>query len=619
MTAEEIRPGLWRIEDTCAVYLFVRADTAICVDFGSGLVLDLAARLGVTVTHVLMTHHHRDQGQGLPRAVAEGVQIWVPPVEQELFTDLDRLWQHRRMVDDYDLRTDRFSMLESIPVTGTVPEYRTADFGGIAVRSLPTPGHTHGSVTYLVEHDGDLVACSGDLIHSPGRVWSLAATQWTYTGNEGPMMTMLSALVLQREQPDLLLPSHGQVMDDPTAALDLLVEHLHAYVDSRRPSGSADVRGRLADPFEQVTDHLLTNVTSESRSYVLLSDSGAALLIDYGFDLTSWYPLGGVRSTQRPLLASLPALRERHGVTRIEVALPTHYHDDHCAGMNLLRDVEGTELWIPENVAPIMAEPLRYDLPCQWPEPIAADRVLPLGQTFTWQEYEIGVHPLPGHTLYAAAFSFSVDGVRVLAVGDQQDGLGVPGERRDLLNYQYRNRFRLGDYRDGVEMYRQVDPGLMIAGHWAPRRVEEGYLDRLATAADEVDALHRQLLPLEEFHTEADSVVARLVPYLRHARPGATLHYDVEFTNPLHERATLSLVPVLPSDWELVGGELVRTLAARESAVLGFDIRIGQSSSQPSGSSRAPRRQVLAVDATIGARRLGQVTESIVEVEASGR
>ena len=43
--------------------------------------------------------------------------------------------------------------------------------------------------------------------------------------------------------------------------------------------------------------------------------------------------------------------------------MPTHYHDDHVAGINLLREVEGTEVWAPENVAPMLEEPRRYDLP----------------------------------------------------------------------------------------------------------------------------------------------------------------------------------------------------------------------------------------------------------------
>ena len=67
------------------------------------------------------------------------------------------------------------------------------------MRVLPTPGHTMGSVTYLLERGGERIAFTGDLIYAPGKVWSLAATQWSYTQNEGPAMTVLSAILLGRE------------------------------------------------------------------------------------------------------------------------------------------------------------------------------------------------------------------------------------------------------------------------------------------------------------------------------------------------------------------------------------------------------------------------------------
>ena len=110
--------------------------------------LDHLAELGLdTLDAILMTHHHRDQGQGLPRAVAAGIPIFVPPVEQDLFSRVDEMWSARALYNDYNLRQDRFSLLDPVPVAGTVPEYRTARFGGVEVKTIPTPGHTMGSVT----------------------------------------------------------------------------------------------------------------------------------------------------------------------------------------------------------------------------------------------------------------------------------------------------------------------------------------------------------------------------------------------------------------------------------------------------------------------------------------
>jgi glyoxylase-like metal-dependent hydrolase (beta-lactamase superfamily II) len=137
--------GLYVHEDTCNVYVLVSGTEATLIDFGSGSVLDHLDEYGVErVTDVLMTHHHRDQCQGLPRAAAAGIRVWVPPVERGLFTDVGLHWQSRTLDNYYDLRQDRFSLLDDVPVHGVVSEYRTRRYGGVDVTTVPTPGHTPG-------------------------------------------------------------------------------------------------------------------------------------------------------------------------------------------------------------------------------------------------------------------------------------------------------------------------------------------------------------------------------------------------------------------------------------------------------------------------------------------
>jgi glyoxylase-like metal-dependent hydrolase (beta-lactamase superfamily II) len=608
----EIVPGVFAIDDSCTVYAIRSAgpgSSAICIDFGTGRVLDLLAELQISkITHVLMTHHHRDQGQGLPRAVQAGIEIWVPPVERELFEKVDDFWQGRRVFNDYQMRSDRQSLLAPVPITGTVPEYRCRDFGGVSVHTRPTPGHTTGSVSYLIDRPGCRLAFTGDLILAPGKIWSIMATQWTYTGNEGPAMNMISAIRLAQAEPDILLPSHGRPMTEPAGALKKLVDNLQAYVDSRRPSGSMSIVQRLTDPFRPITEHLLVNESSESRSYVLRSESGAALIIDYGYDQTTWYPLGGERASQRPWLESLPALKERHGVTRIETAVATHYHDDHCAAFNLLRDVEGTEIWLPENVAPIMADPLRYDLPCQWFDPIPADRVLPLQTPIRWQEYEITLHPLPGHTRYAAAYEFEVDGVRVLATGDQQDSLGDRQQgRRHLLNYEYRNLTDPSEFAASAALYRRLGTQLLITGHWPERWVDDELLDGLDEAAATAVALHADLLPDQAPQWPTSSSFVRITPYWRQARPGDRLRYEIEVDNPFDEPVTATLIPVTPPDWAAEPSTIRLTVAARATEVTSVEVTVP-------ATAVSPRSIPIAVDATIAAMRLGQHAEAIVAV-----
>ncbi|WP_097324091.1 MBL fold metallo-hydrolase [Paractinoplanes atraurantiacus] len=612
MPFAEIAPGVFRVADTCNVYVIADpggSRTAVAIDFGSGRAFEHLAAMGVDrITDVLMTHHHRDQAQGLRWAAAEGVRLHVPPAERELFDDVEEMWQGRTLRNDYNLRQDKFSLLESVPVHDVVPEHRRRAYAGTTVEVHPTPGHTTGSVTYVIERAGQRIAFTGDLIYAPGKVWSLAATQWSYVENEGPAMTVLSCLTLVQQELDLLLPSHGEPIGEPAAALTLLAGRMNRYVDSRRPY-PWDLTDWLDSPFLELTRHLLQNRTGSACSYVLISETGAALLIDYGYDMQTGLPPGGDRASRRPWLGSLPALRRRYGVTSIEVALPTHYHDDHVAGLNLLRDVEGTQVWAPEHVADILEAPMDQDLPCTWFDPIPVDRRLPLGGTVRWREYEITVHDLPGHTLYQAAYEFVVDGVKVLATGDQQVGMGAAGGPREVLNYQYRNRFRLGDYQACARLYRAVAPQLMIFGHWPARWVDEEYFALVAGEAAEQDRLHRELLPLAELDAGPDGVMARIAPYYTRAETGAVVRLRVQVINPLDAVRKAVIRMVLPVGWVAVPDVATISLPplGREEAVI--EVTTGP-----------PRRRArLAADVSIGPLHLGQHTEAIVDVRERGR
>ncbi|MDQ3404907.1 MAG: MBL fold metallo-hydrolase [Actinomycetota bacterium] len=598
--------------DTCNVYLLRTGREAVLIDFGDGDVLDHLAEFGVDrVTDVLVTHHHRDQVQGLRRAAREGIRIWVPPVERDLIDNIDEHWRTRSLDNDYTTRQDRFSLLEPVAVTGVVPEYRTARFGGVEVTTLPTPGHTVGSVSYLVDIDGSRLAFVGDLLHDGGTLWSLAATQWTYagpwshSGMEGITATALSCAVLLEEGPDLLLPSHGDPIDDPRGTCELLRRRLRELLEFRGGK-PYDLDARLREPWRAISPHLLRSTASEAITYALLSDAGAALLIDFGYDLSTGLADGRDRGARRPLLASIKALKRQYGVDRVEVVVPTHYHDDHVAGINLLREVEGTQLWSPANVSPILADPRRYDLPCLWFDPIPVDRDLPFGTPVRWREYELEVFELPGHTLYAAAIAFRVDGMTVVATGDQQNGDWQPGERPELLNYQYRNRFRVDDFRRSAELYLRLRPDLLISGHWNPREVTQGYLEMLLDRGERLARLHRELLPLERVDFGAEGFGARIEPYRSVVRGGEPLALSVWVRNPFPAPGAVRVKLVVPEGWAADPPVTESFVDGRSDTVVAVTVT-------PPVGSRVRRARV-AVDLTVAGTRFGQQAEALVTV-----
>lgn len=592
-------------QDTCHVYAVRSGNTAILIDFGNGDVLNQLSAVGVErVSAVLMTHHHRDQGQGLPCAVEADIPVWVPHTEQDLFHRVDDHWQAREVLNNYNTRQDRFSLLASVPVAATLRDYAGYRFGDYTFTVLPTPGHTTGSISLLAEIDGRRVAFIGDLLAGPGRLWSLAATQWSYNGGEGLAATILSLLALRDWQPELLLSSHGDPIADPIPAIDLTIERLRELLHYREQNPRLFLfRER---PYEPITPHLLRNRTSMANSYVLLSDSGRALIIDFGYDFIPGVAAGSDRASRRPWLYTLPMLKEQFGVEQVEVAIPTHYHDDHVAGLNLLREVEGTEVWAAENFAGILEHPSGYDLPCLWYDPIPVNSLLPLERPIRWREYELTLYPLPGHTRYAVAISLVVDGRRVLVTGDQYQG-----EEGLLWNYVYQNEYEIDDYSASAALYRQLDPELILSGHWEPLWVRPGYFDDLAQRGTALARLHRELLHPTVLGLGAGGIVARMRPYQATIPAGQPHTITVLVRNPNPETAVISVRLVVPTNWQV-------DKAVQEMAVNREDGEMAVSFTVIPPTGTKTRRARLAADITINGQLWGQQAEALVTIVGAG-
>ena len=208
-------------------------------------------------------------------------------------------------------------------------------------------------------------------------------------------------------------------------------------------------------------------------------------------------------------------------------------------------------------------------------------------------------------TLFAAAIEFEVDGRKVIATGDQQDGRWVAGERPEFLNYEYRNGFRFDDFRDSAELYRRLRPDLLISGHWLPRPVTDDYLDHLLEAGTELARLHRELLPWDSADFGAGGFAVRIEPYRSQVRPGEIVEAEVVVRNPLGRSDDACVSIVVPPGWIADPSERRIRLPDREETRLRFRVRVG---------AKAVRRARIAADLTVGDVRFGQQAEALVTV-----
>ncbi|GEM47241.1 MBL fold metallo-hydrolase [Deinococcus cellulosilyticus] len=479
---QHLHGQLYAFTGACNCYALVRGHQAVLIEYDHEAHLQLEA-FGVSeVLRVLLTHVHGHNAE-----VPSGLPVDVPEAEHRLMTHPEDIRAGRQRLNRYEVLKDH-----DLPAhgheAGKLLDYDTFELLD-RWEVVPTPGHTPGSITLILDHEGKRFAFVGDLLSGPGTVHDLSYTQWTYGGGEGLAGSILSLLDLEKRNLDVLLPAHGQIMRQPAHAFSLTLERLWALVRLR--CHNPRLLKFREEPFVQVTKHVLMNRTSFAHHYVVVSQSGKALFIDFGYDFMFGLTDITERHARRPWLYNLPCLKD-FGVKEISAVVPTHIHDDHVAGINVLRRVHGAKVLVPAGFAEVLLHPEAHDLPCQWFDAIEPDETL--GSSFDWEEFHFRILPMPGHTPHAVGIFLEVDGERLLFQGDvlADDGLG--------LNYIYENGFDPADFVQVAHLIEQEQPTLLMGGHWEPVRVTPEWTSALKERAQQLLDLHTQIMPEQETH-----------------------------------------------------------------------------------------------------------------------
>jgi glyoxylase-like metal-dependent hydrolase (beta-lactamase superfamily II) len=610
---ERISDNLFRLEDTCNVYLIRDGSRGLLIDFGSGKILDYLPEAGVTrVDWILHTHHHRDQCQGDALAVEQKIPIAVPAHEAHLFADAENFWRNRRVFHLYYVRNDFYTITENIPVAALLQDYGSFRWNNRDIFVLPTPGHTPGAVTLIATVDGRRVAFSGDLMHSPGKVHTLYDMQYNYGGSEGVDMAVFSLARLRERKPELLCPSHGSPLTDPDSGIGLTINRLSEYYRFETGNGplTEENRGYAVSP------HFIAHHQTTSSFYAIISNSGKAMFIDYGsasgLYFNNFQLATPVNDRIRFVEHNIDHLKARYGLRSVDVAMPSHMHDDHLNGFPHLIRHHNTRVWCYENMVDILQNPRGHNLGCILGEPIKIDRSFRHGERFRWEEFEFEVTHSPGHTEYQMALFVSIDGARVAFTGDafftnpnapQSDG----ALRHNLI---FRNHVESDSHLKSIRNILDHEPNLIAPGHGKPFLVNRA--DLLATE----QKLRRQKDLFEEIVADRDTDFGldpswvKIYPYQMVIEPGETARGEIRVQNYRTAPMKLEAALVLPDGWSAEPDVLKLEVPARAHASGGFVLRTSRE--RPRGG----RRIAIAADVMCDGRYLGQITEAVVDIPA---
>jgi glyoxylase-like metal-dependent hydrolase (beta-lactamase superfamily II) len=623
---ERLSEHLYRLADTCNVYLLADGEAGLLIDAGSGAVLDHLREAGVgRVEWVLHTHHHRDQCWGTPRLRDHGARVAVPEYERHLFDQAEVFWQTRRTFDNYNDRNTFFTTGRDIPVDAVLADYETFSWRGHQFFVLPAKGHTLGSSALLARIDGRLVAFTGDLMAAGGKLYQLHAMEYTYGCMEGVLFTLQSIQALRKRRPDVCLPSHGETVADVAADIDRLERRL---MECARLGRGMRVAGRdsiietvfLPEPrLIPLSRHLLWGgAWTCSNFYVVLSESGKALFVDYGHAFLPHMHIGSDHDGQESMRFvehHLDELRDDYGITGFDLVVPTHIHDDHTCGIPYLQRHHGTRCWALEVVAEVLADPAAWaSTPCTFPKPIRIDRRLNDGERFRWEEYEFEMHFAPGQTEFHSVYAGMIDGRKVAFTGDNWFLAEVAaGGKIETLPYQttvLRNSFQLGMHRRCAEVLHKIAPELICPGHRDVLTCFKKDLDTYCDFIARKERVFRELVGEPADHY-IDLFWARMLPYVAVVRPGQDVEYRLLLRNNLERPAEYAARLLPPPGWGVPAEASPVKLGPGDRG----EVRL---------RAQAPRtgdgvRRLMTAEILINGRSQGPVSESLVTVAAEGR
>lgn len=590
----EIVPGVYAFRDTCVVYAIVKGREALLIDFGSGGILKELPSIGVDkVDWILHTDFHRDHTQGDPLAKTQGIKIAVPAGEQKYFDRVETFWNEKKVLDLYDMRDEFQALRENITVDQALKPGSVFTWKGIELEVVGTPGHTEGSISFLLKSNEKKLLFCGDLVASEGKIPTMHDIDWNYVGTQGIQAEMHSLNYIRDSAPDMLLPSHGtssqNVEEWTPVLLARLAEVYHAYdwfnYAQTRPSPG---------PI-QLTRHVwqMRRAFGYGVGYLIVSDNGHAMLWDINAGETAF----------------LENMQKITGFKSIDAIAISHYHDDHVGGVNAVKKKYGAKVWAMDHMVDVLEHPAAYNLPCLWPEPMTVDRVLHDGEKISFDGIPLQFFYLPGQTEYTEGMLVETDGKRLLFDGDN---LAHPLPGFPLLgHYVCRNYQRLdGGHVYSAKKLLELKPDYVCPNHFEWNAATPKLLASYLQASEEMDGIWSQIIDQPSPQIGVDNNWASIYPYQAEGDAGDTMHYELRIRNWINSTSHLRAVIRAPQSWTVTPSAIeVEAPPHSTNAAAKFDLLI------PRSESRLNRRMVITADIWRDGEHLGEVTEALVNMK----
>jgi glyoxylase-like metal-dependent hydrolase (beta-lactamase superfamily II) len=617
-TVTELSPHLLVYHGAVNVGIIRQGNKALLIDCGDGGVAERLGKLGITsVERIVFTHHHRDQACGADRLIGDETKVAVFEADREHFADVQDYWNDpKSRWHIYGYHPHHLVLTESINVDETLADGQIFEWGPAKLQVVATPGHTNGSVSYLVEVDGHRVMFSGDVIYNHGQVWDIHSLQKgfkrgerkirDYHGFLGAHYELIDSLgKIGAARPETLVPSHGPIINDPPAAVDLLLGRLAECYD-KYVSISA-LRHYFAQLFEDYVGRPGQMKIRPGKkppdclrhfgtTWVVVSEDKAAFVMDCG---------------SKRALDGIDKLIADGEVNAIEGLWVTHYHDDHVDSIPAFQEKFDCPCYADRQVAQVISDPQAWRLPCISPAVAKVDEVTADGQSWQWHEFRLTAYNFPGQTLYHDALLVEGQGAKMFFVGDSFTPGGID-------DYCALNRNWLGrgvGFDRCVALIERLKPTHIFNCHVADAfDFTPGQCRQMRATLAEREKLFGEIVPWDHANFGMDQSWVRPFPYEQQAKPGSEVKLEVVVTNHATQPRVAACRVVTPRVWSAKSpataatGEWVDApIPAKTEGRLPIVLRIP--------ASVKPGRYPVAMDVRFDGRELPQFTHAMVVVQ----
>lgn len=592
----------------CHINIGVLCDghRALLIDPSGSSVHSTLKDLGITeIEHILYTHHHRDNVSGF--SIPDGVTVGVPKAEMQWFNQVDTFWNDPKYRWHlYNCHPHNLMLANPINVSETYTEGMQFDWGPATINVLETPGHTDGSVTYLVDVDNQRFAFTGDLIYDDGQIWDLYSLQkgqqtTDYHGFLGARDEEKDSLEkVRKSSPSVIVPTHGVIIKNPDKAILNLYEKLDRCYDKYVSiSALRHYFPKLFEEFDGRDDHMPIREGKEfpdflrhfGTTWLIISDTKEAFVMDCG---------------SPSILKQIQQLQTDGEISDVTQFWVTHYHDDHVNAIPEFQQNYPCETAADSVVAKVITNPTAYRLPCISPAITKVDRITTDGDTWKWNEFNMTAYHFPGQTYYHGGLLVVGHGVRLFFSGDSFTMSGID-------DYCSGNRNLLGKnvgYEKCIRLIQQLKPTHIFNCH-----VDQAFdftddeLDFMLATLNEREKCFSELFPWEHANYGMDEHWIRCYPYEQEITPEIRTQLTVEVTNHSPDARMVKAQPILPESWENEVPSESTTIPPKSEGKIEFSITIPNAKILT--SSESSKRLVIPVEITYDGTALGQFREAI--------